>query len=389
MNAVAAALVAAVVALVVLAIRHRTLAADVRRILKRLGMPADAPVPTRALYRGVRELERRAERAEGGLDQLRAALDGGETGVLLADARGRRSWVSRAAVALVEGTPGTAARVDRLLVTVAESGRSETLEVDVHEPVRRILRVRADPVPGGVVAWIEDLTERRRLEAMRRDFVANAGHELKTPLGALSALAEAMASAGDDETRRRLGARVAEEVSRMVGLVDDILELASIEAQAAKRERVDLDAVAADAADRVAVRAAEAGVEVVVEPSGGATRVEGVRDQLVSAMVNLLSNAIRHSERSATVWLRVRVEGDAAVVEVEDHGVGIAPEHQERIFERFYRIDRARHRASGGTGLGLSIVRNVAREHGGEVTVVSTPGEGSTFRITLPQTGGG
>jgi two-component system sensor histidine kinase SenX3 len=239
---------------------------------------------------------------------------------------------------------------------------------------------------------IDDVTEQERVEAMRRDFVANVSHELKTPVGALSVLAEALVDAGDEATRERLAVRLRLEATRLAAIVDDILDLSLVESEDAVNAPVDLADVIAAASERAAVVAEDAGIEVVVEAPDPPVVVRADRRQLVSAVSNLLDNAIKYSAfradggGGATVWVRGRRDGGDAVLEVEDRGIGIPEDHQDRIFERFYRVDRARSRLSGGTGLGLAIVRHVALNHGGTVELDSTPGLGSIFRLRLPTT---
>jgi two-component system sensor histidine kinase SenX3 len=238
------------------------------------------------------------------------------------------------------------------------------------------------------VIHLTDITDQERIDAIRRDFVANVSHELKTPVGALSVLAEALAESDGEEDRRRLGARLEDESRRLAALVDDILDLSLVESEKPSLVEVDLCEVIAEVRARVGVVAESAAMEVVVDAPGDSVVVEGDKRQLVSAVANLVDNAIKYSsfrtETGGRVWVRVKREGDHAVLEVEDHGIGISERHRGRIFERFYRVDRSRSRARGGTGLGLAIVRHVALNHGGSVEVESTPGVGSTFRLRIP-----
>ncbi len=377
---------------VVLAVRYRKLRADVRRVLRRLGIAAANPVASRALYRGVREVERRAERAEGEAARLRAAVDAAELAILVVDPRGRVTLTNAAATRLFGGETGAMVRSRALQLGagVAESGQEAEMEFDLAGGERRVLRLHAAPLPGemGTIVTVGDLTDRRRIDSVRRDFLANAGHELKTPLGALVVLAETIATAEDPAARTRLSRRLLEEARRMARVVEDILALAAVESLDRPLEPVLVADVLRTAREAVALRAGEAGIRLVEEAPPEGLTVRGDAEQLAWAVRNLLSNAIEYTvvdgRRGGTVWYRARAAGGRAVIEVEDRGIGIAPEHLERIFERFYRVDRARSRASGGTGLGLSIVRNVARAHGGRVTVRSEPGVGSTFAIEIP-----
>ena len=300
---------------------------------------------------------------------------------------------------LLEGSHGetaAVAKIRRLAEGVLESGASIDTRIEFYGIQRRSLRVRIDPLPAGVGSGvgvrIDDVTEQERVEAMRRDFVANVSHELKTPVGALSVLAEALVDAGDEATRERLAIRLRLEATRLAAIVGDILDLSLVESEDASNAPVDLSDVIGEASRRAAVVAEDAGIEVVVEAPDPVVVVQADRRQLVSAVSNLLDNAIKYSAfradggAGATVWVRARREGGDAVLEVEDRGIGIPEDHQDRIFERFYRVDRARSRLSGGTGLGLAIVRHVALNHGGTVELDSTPGLGSIFRLRLPTT---
>jgi two-component system sensor histidine kinase SenX3 len=220
---------------------------------------------------------------------------------------------------------------------------------------------------------------------VRRDFVANVSHELKTPIGALALLAETMGAGGDPAVMPRLAERVRREADRLGHIVDDLLDLSLIEAQEAPaREPVPATVLVAEAAERIRPQADAAGARLRVSDTAGDLIVSCDRRQVVGAITNLLDNAVKYSEPGGVIECRVGVEGDDVAVAVRDHGVGIPARDLERVFERFYRVDRARSRATGGTGLGLAIVRHVAHAHGGEVRVESREGEGSTFTLTLP-----
>jgi two-component system sensor histidine kinase SenX3 len=251
-----------------------------------------------------------------------------------------------------------------------------------------VLSVRARPLRAGgegigAVAFVRDVTDVRLVDSMRRDFVANVSHELKTPIGALALLAETIAAGGDSDTMTQLSQRLVREADRLARIVDDLLDLSAIERQEdTTREQVPMSEMVTAAVDRVRSAAESREIELRLLDMTDAT-IECDPSQIVSAVANLLDNAIKYSDRGQSVEVACRVEGDRAVVEVRDHGIGIPPRDRERIFERFYRVDRARSRETGGTGLGLSIVRNVVQHHGGEVTVESVEGEGSTFRMML------
>ena len=233
----------------------------------------------------------------------------------------------------------------------------------------------------------EDQTESRRVEEVRRDFVANVSHELKTPVGALALLAETVEDAADDpEAVRRFAGRMRQEASRLTKLAQDLITLSRIQAAEPIPDPipVDLSLVVAEALDRCRMKANAHGIDLAAdgEPS---LVVLGDEDLLVNALRNLLENAVAYSpEKTRVVVATHRAAGDVVEISVTDQGIGIPQRDLERIFERFYRVDPARSRATGGTGLGLAIVKHVTAAHGGKVTVGSKVGEGSTFTLRLP-----
>ena len=255
------------------------------------------------------------------------------------------------------------------------------------------LAVRVAPlgpaVGGGglVLLLIEDQTESRRVEEVRRDFVANTSHELKTPVGALALLAETVEDAADDpEAVRRFAGRMRQEAARLTNLVQDMITLSRIQAAEPVPDPVPvkLDDVVAEALDRCRMRASARGIELVATGGHGLS-VLGDEDLLITALRNLLENAVAYSPDKTRVDVSVSLaRGGAVEISVADQGIGIPERDLERIFERFYRVDPARSRATGGTGLGLAIVKHVTAAHGGKVTVVSTEGAGSTFTLRLP-----
>jgi two-component system sensor histidine kinase SenX3 len=334
------------------------------------------------------DAEEAASRASRELDRFRAALEVLPVGVILADADGQVVFRNRYATALAESRQAdvlAAAAADELLK--GELPRSETLEL--HGPPRRVLHVtaeRVDGAPGGAtVAVIRDVTERRQLDAVRRDFVANVSHELRTPVGALSVLAEALAAEEDPVVVRRLVSRISSEVDRASTVIRDLLDLSLIEAEGVSEPApLSVSAVVAAALERVRAVAGQRQVEVAVGDVP-ALSVLGDEDQIVSAVANLVDNAVKYSDPGSAVAVEVTDSGQWMDVVVRDRGIGIPAKDLDRIFERFYRVDRARSRQTGGTGLGLSIVRHVADNHGGQVLVESREGEGSTFTLRLPQ----
>jgi two-component system sensor histidine kinase SenX3 len=238
-----------------------------------------------------------------------------------------------------------------------------------------------------ILLLADDRTEITRTEEIRNDFVANVSHELKTPVGAISLLAEALESSADDEQAvRRFAKRMHKESGRLADLVQDIIELSRLQGASVSQGggAVDINAVIAEAVDRSQLPAESKKIQIVVGEHVDAT-VYGDRDLLVTALRNLIDNAIRYSPENTKVGVGVRAKDGLIAVSVTDQGEGMTPEDQERVFERFYRVDAARSRHTGGTGLGLSIVKHVASNHGGEVTLWSRPGQGSTFTLRLPE----
>jgi two-component system sensor histidine kinase SenX3 len=335
--------------------------------------------------------ERRTRMADAE-NRLSWALGAIANGVVIFDERGEVVYrndpaasflAARHSDALVEDAIGT-------LAADALRGRRAERELELFGPPRRMLNVRAVPLadparPSGVLVVVEDTSERRRLENVRRDFVANISHELKTPVGALALLAETLLDERDPEVARRLAERLANEAFRVGGTIDDLLELSRLEvASAPANEHVPVSTFVTEAVARVEPAAEQRGIEFAVEETPDRLTVVGERRQLVSAVTNLLDNAVKYSEPGSSVEMRARTDGTWVDVTVRDHGMGIPRRDLERIFERFYRVDRARSRETGGTGLGLAIVRHVASNHRGEVRVESREGLGSTFTLRLP-----
>jgi two-component system sensor histidine kinase SenX3 len=241
----------------------------------------------------------------------------------------------------------------------------------------------------GAVAIIEDVSEGRRLEAVRRDFVANVSHELKTPVGALALLAETLAEEDDQAVTRRLARRMQIESARVGRIIEDLLDLSRLEAEESPvREPVAVHLVVGQAVEQVRPAAELRQIGLEVADVSSRLRVVGDRRQLVSALFNLLENAVKYSDKGSTIEVDCGTDGRLISLSVRDHGIGIPTRDLERIFERFYRVDRARGRDTGGTGLGLAIVRHVTTNHGGQVDVDSREGEGSTFTIRLPASSG-
>jgi two-component system sensor histidine kinase SenX3 len=231
-----------------------------------------------------------------------------------------------------------------------------------------------------------DTSDAVRLEATRRDFVANVSHELKTPVGAVGLLAEAVLDAADDPVEvRRFSTKILNEATRLGNLVTELIALSRLTGAERLPELcvVDVDDVVREALSRSRFSAESARIQIIVDRPTG-LEVEGDLTLLVTALSNLVENAIAYSPAEASVSVSRRRTGDWVEISVTDRGIGIAPEHQKRVFERFFRVDPARSRATGGTGLGLAIVKHVLANHGGEVRLWSSPGTGSTFTMRLP-----
>ncbi len=239
---------------------------------------------------------------------------------------------------------------------------------------------------GFTVIDASDESDAVRLEATRRDFVANVSHELKTPVGAMALLAEAVLDATDDPHEvRRFGTKILNEATRLGALVTELIALSRL--QGAERlpelATVEVDEVVREALDRCRLVAESADIRITVDPPSGLL-LDGDATLLVTALSNLVDNAVSYSPPGSPVSVSRRLANGFVEIAVTDRGLGIAAEHQERVFERFFRIDQARSRATGGTGLGLAIVKHVAANHGGDVQLWSRPGTGSTFTLRVP-----
>jgi two-component system sensor histidine kinase SenX3 len=352
--------------------------------------------PDRALGHLLRLAERASSDAaslSARAERLRRALDGLPQGILVADDHGVVLMRNSAATRFL-GVRTADVLIDDAVVTMLRgalaTGEQCSRLLDLFGPPRRTVVITAAPFgeqtdAHGAVVEIEDITDRARLEAMRRDFVANISHELKTPVGALSLLAETLADEDDPALMNRLAGKMVIEAHRVNRIIDDLLELSRIEVEEkGGREPVVLGLVTAEAVDRVRHLAMSRDIHVVVAEPSRRLSVLGDRRQLVSALGNLLENAVKYSDPGSSVDLAARSDGQWVDIVVTDHGIGIPARDLDRIFERFYRVDRARSRETGGTGLGLAIVRHVATNHGGTVSVQSQEGVGSTFTLRVP-----
>ncbi len=327
--------------------------------------------------------------------RLATALAAIPQGVVVFDDDGTIAYCNTSARGYLAARHGEALVDEAITELAAEAGggagsAEPARTVDLFGPPRRTLvltatRLQQDGRRVGVLVVIDDVTDRRRLEAVRRDFVANISHELKTPVGAIALLAETLLAEEEPAVVQRLTERMVAEAFRVSRTIDDLLELSQIEADGeAQRGEVPVHRLLAEAVDRVRPAAEQQGISIEVEEPAARLVVAGDRRQLASATYNLLENAVKYSDAGSSVEVSARTDGRWVDISVEDHGIGIPRRDLQRVFERFYRVDRGRSRETGGTGLGLAIVRHVASNHAGDVQVTSVEGEGSTFTLRLP-----
>ncbi len=334
-----------------------------------------------------------ADRAAAEREQFSEALHASPDAVIVVDTDGVELLRNDAAERFRDGRHSDALAEEQIneLLTRARQGQSGERELQLFGPPREVLFLRSQPLLAngailGAVVFIRDISETRRRESVRRDFVANVSHELKTPIGALALLAETMAAGGDEHVVRQLAERVSREADRLGRIIDDLLNLSLIEAQESPtREPLPIAVLINEAVEAVRPAADALGIPLHIATYIPDVAVPCDRRQVLSALTNLLDNAIKYSEAPSAVEIGASAADAMVTITVADHGPGIPSRDLERIFERFYRVDRARSRETGGTGLGLSIVRHVAQAHGGDVTVESREGEGSTFRLRLAQ----
>ena len=324
-----------------------------------------------------------------GLGRLLAVLPGAAF-VVGADNSVLRASPEAARLGITQGGRLDVPQIFALVTSVRRDGVIREQELELARPPlgKGVIeaRVRVAPLSStAALVLVEDLSEARRLDAVRRDFVANVSHELKTPVGALSLLAEAVQSASDDpEAVQRFSACMQVESNRLSNLVNDLVDLSKLQgADQQYHDLVDMDRVVSEAVDATKTVANAREIDVLVG-SPTAAVVLGDEGQLVMALRNLLTNAIAYSPPGTRVAVAARASEGLVEVSVKDQGIGIPEAEQSRIFERFYRVDPARSRITGGTGLGLALVKHVCVNHGGECTVWSVEGEGSTFTLRLP-----
>jgi two-component system sensor histidine kinase SenX3 len=325
---------------------------------------------------------------DGSSDFLSDVLDALTIGVVVASPDGDIVYRNAQATGLARAAHAEVL-VDEAVdnyVRAAVGGRGGRKVLDLFGPPRQVISVTALPLlNGGAVAMVEDTTERALVDAVRTDFVANISHELKTPIGAMSVLAETLTQTDDAEVVARLSGKISDESMRVGRLIDDLLELSRLEYGGQTLEaKMSVSDIISEAVDRTQTLADGREIRLITPESDLGEMVIGDRRQLVSALQNLLENAIKYSDPGTSVEVSVRRADGEVMIEVRDRGVGIPAKEIDRIFERFYRVDRARSRETGGTGLGLSIARHIAHNHGGDILVHSVEGAGSTFTLQLP-----
>lgn len=373
-----------------------------RRILERLRTTlrnaGDERIQPRSVEAAFDRLENLLHSDESDLETRRceAAFEQLTTGAIIADADGQVVLRNKVARPYATGRHGDALieRVIQARLQDAVRGQSTDEELRLHGPPEKVLLIVGSPIIEGgelvgAVVLVDDVSEHQRLDAVRRDFIANVSHELRTPVGALSLLAETLQGETDPTVIADFLVRIENESERLASLIDNLLDLSRIDGGIGDDVgEVDLASVMREGVSAVSAAADHGGitVEIEVDPDSVAT-IRGDRTQLVSAVTNLLGNAVKYTPPQGTVSIRLVSHGDDVAIVVADTGIGIPHKDVNRVFERFYRVDRGRAAATGGTGLGLAIVRRVAINHGGRVELATQEGVGSTFSMILPISG--
>ena len=361
-----------------------------------------------ALNRMARSCQRRMETFQTDHRQLLAILGGMAEGVVAVDENERVLHMNEAAGRILGAEPSASlgkpvwetTRIPQISETISQTLREGTgvntsLELR-SSPRDRSIELKATPLrngdqaPAGAVVVMHDVSERLRVETMRQDFVANVSHELKTPVAAIQALVETILDDPDMtfQTRDRFLRKTRNQSLRLSSIVTDLLTLSRMESEeGVSREIVDLRDTVAVPAEEAIPTAEVKRIQLHIRVPDRPTWITGDMEGLCLVTSNLVGNALKYTPQEGEVTVSLSQEGDRAILEVEDSGIGIEARHLDRIFERFYRVDTARSRELGGTGLGLSIVKRVVLAHNGTVSVESIPGRGSTFRVLLPVPG--
>ena len=360
----------------------------------------------KALNRMARSCSERTDTINADRNKLSAILSGMAEGVVAVNRDEHVVHLNEAAGRLLGAVPGTSLdkpiwQVTRVREVSEILGNTLRYRTDFQKNLRiatpsldRFIKMHSTPLQDGqgnltgAVAVLHDVSELHRLEMVRREFVANASHELKTPITAIRGLVETLIDDKDIDPSKRdsfLG-KVRDQSMRLSSIVTDLLNLSQLEAENSESEDhlFDMRQVIVDSARTFASIGEEKGILLETRVPDVPTEIIGDEEAIRQVMSNLLDNALKYTSEGGRIWARLETRGDNAVIVVQDTGIGIEPRDQDRIFERFYRVDKARSRALGGTGLGLSIVKHIAITHGGHVTVESIPGKGSTFSVFLP-----
>lgn len=325
---------------------------------------------------------------ETSLEQMRTAMQALPLGVAILAGDGSRRWSNESASGFFAANSDEAAfmvsQVDEML-REGILGRASKTKIEVGEPTVRTIELESILLAdGGAAVLMEDVSNAMMIDRVRTDFVANISHELRTPIGAISLIAENLIAELGEAPQGHYAEVILAEVTRLNETLNDLLELARIEFEGlSRRQSVDLSKVIEGAVGRLRNAALIKSVMLVVERNPEIF-IEGDRAQLTSAISNLIDNAVKFSPVGSIVKIEGRLEDGRAYVSVADNGPGIALEHQARVFERFYRVDDARSRETGGTGLGLAIVRHIAMLHGGDVSIESEVGVGTKLTLNLP-----
>ncbi len=334
--------------------------------------------------------------------KLKALSESSGAGIVILNAKGLVVQINRAAEQLFGLEPESLIGHSFIQATLSNNlqefalaaiGQQQPRSEDFKLPGAsgRILRTTIFPFAQGLsdepesMLVMVDITELKKLETMRRDFVANVSHELRTPLTSIRAMAETLQDGALHDEKVAMGflATIVKEADRLARISEDLLILADAESKAPERVRFDLTDMVREVTARFRSESAESGVSLATELPGP-TFISASRDQMEQVVINLVSNAIKYTSRGGNVSIEVANGGPMVSMAVSDTGIGIMQEDLPRIFERFYRVDKARSRQSGGTGLGLSIVKNIVEAHGGEVRVASEFNRGSCFTVSLP-----
>lgn len=388
----------AIVLVIVIIMSNRREQAHLRRLQRTLETAGDNRRPARSIDSA---LDRLANMVHSDVSdemprRVQVAFDAVSAAAVLVDSDGVELLRNLHAQTYVNARHGDALVENEIQARLGDALRGEATEqeLQLHGPPERQLLIMGSPLISegellGAVVLVDDVSEQHRLEQVRRDFVANVSHELRTPVGALSLLAETLEGETDPEIIASFLSRIQAESVRLGSLIDDLLDLSRIEGSVENQTAdVALGSVLAESVAAVHAAATHKEIDVTTEVFDSPV-VVGDHSQLVSAVSNLLTNAIKYTPDGGSVSARLVSHGTDVAIVVEDDGIGIPQSDLNRVFERFYRVDRGRAGATGGTGLGLSIVRNVAVNHGGRVEVTSQEGVGSTFSMILPVGGAG